>query len=96
MQSVSSRIWTHVAMSISYDDNHYTTGTNININVLSDDVMIYFTLILNSISRRMIWLIDVTLTCMTSQGHSEPESNGNEGNTPQFPELQNWAITIKC
>ena len=23
MQSVSSRIWTRVAMSISYDDNHY-------------------------------------------------------------------------
>ena len=26
MQSVSSRIWTLVAMSISYDDNHYTTA----------------------------------------------------------------------
>ena len=28
MQSVSSRIWTRVAMSISYDDNHYTTSTS--------------------------------------------------------------------
>ena len=27
MQSVSSRIWTRVAVNISYDDNHYTTGT---------------------------------------------------------------------
>ena len=27
MQSVSSRIWTRVAVSISYDDNHYSTGT---------------------------------------------------------------------
>ena len=27
MQSVLSRIWTRVAVSISYDDNHYTTGT---------------------------------------------------------------------
>ena len=26
MQSVSSRIWTRVAVSISDDDNHYTTG----------------------------------------------------------------------
>ena len=26
MQSVSSRIWTRVAVSISYDYNHYTTG----------------------------------------------------------------------
>ena len=27
MQTDSSRIWTRVAMSISDDDNHYTTGT---------------------------------------------------------------------
>ena len=33
MQSVLSWIWTCVAMSISYDDNHYTTGTSI-INLL--------------------------------------------------------------
>ena len=28
MQSVSARIWTHVGVSISDDDNHYTTGTS--------------------------------------------------------------------
>ena len=28
MQSVSSRIYTRVAVSISYDDNDYTTGTS--------------------------------------------------------------------
>ena len=28
MQSASSRIWTRVAVSISYDDNNYTTGTS--------------------------------------------------------------------
>ena len=28
MQSVSARIWTRVAVSISYDDNDYTTGTS--------------------------------------------------------------------
>ena len=27
MQSVSSGIWTRVAVFISYDDNNYTTGT---------------------------------------------------------------------
>ena len=31
MQPVSSRIWTRVAVSISYDDNHYTTGTSIEV-----------------------------------------------------------------
>ena len=30
MQSVSSRIWTRVAVFISYDDNDYTTGTSKN------------------------------------------------------------------
>ena len=34
MQSVSSRIWTRVAVSISYDDNHYTTGTS------TDDIVL--------------------------------------------------------
>ena len=29
MQSVASRIWTRVAVSISYDDNDYTTGTTL-------------------------------------------------------------------
>ena len=28
MQSVSSRIWTCVTVSISYNNNHYTTGTS--------------------------------------------------------------------
>ena len=31
MQSVSSRVWTCVAVSISYDDNRYTTGTSLYI-----------------------------------------------------------------
>ena len=33
MQSVSSRIWTRVAVSISCDDNHYTKGTSIYMTV---------------------------------------------------------------
>ena len=33
MQSVSSKIWTRVAVSISYDDNHYTTGTSLTIEI---------------------------------------------------------------
>ena len=33
MQSVSSRIWTHVAESISYDDNHYATGTCVDTSI---------------------------------------------------------------
>ena len=35
MQSVSSRIWTRVAVSTSYDDNHYTTD-NLHLSVTYD------------------------------------------------------------
>ena len=37
MQSVSSRILTRVAVSISYDDNDYTTGTSIELLVIHDN-----------------------------------------------------------
>ena len=39
MQSVSSRIWTHVAASISYDGNHYTTGTSV-FGLLSSSLLL--------------------------------------------------------
>ena len=35
MQSVSSRIWTRVAVSISYDDIHYTTGIGMPLVLLN-------------------------------------------------------------
>ena len=38
MQSVSSRIWTRIAVFISYGDNHYTTGTSIK---LISDVLLW-------------------------------------------------------
>ena len=41
MQSVSSRIWTRSAMFISYDDNHYTTGTSNNKRQIVADIRIY-------------------------------------------------------
>ena len=34
MQTVSSWIWTRVAVSIFYDDNHNTTGTYITVYYL--------------------------------------------------------------
>ena len=36
MQSFSPRIWTRVAVSISYDDNHYTIGTSITYQALDE------------------------------------------------------------
>ena len=38
MQSVSSRIWTRVAVSISFNDNHYTTSTSICIKIASKSI----------------------------------------------------------
>ena len=36
MQSVLSRIWTRVAVSISNDDNHYTTGTSFEVDLVEE------------------------------------------------------------
>ena len=41
MQPISSRIWTRVAVFISYDDNHYTTGTSIKLTMLLLYILCY-------------------------------------------------------
>ena len=38
MQSVSSRIWTRVTVSISYNDNHYTTGISNNVILIKSSM----------------------------------------------------------
>ena len=52
MQSVSSRIWTRVAVSISCDDNHYTTG---NIQIIDLIFIIGWKVLLSKI----IWRLQV-------------------------------------
>ena len=55
MQSASSRIWTRVTVSISYDDNHYTTGTSTKPQAPS----IAFRLVLRTTSRvctELLWV----------------------------------------
>ena len=37
MQSVLRSIWTRITVSISYDDNHYTTGTTY-VSIIVNDV----------------------------------------------------------
>ena len=40
MQPASTKIWTRVPVSISYSDNHYTTGTSMNwINLTAQKQM---------------------------------------------------------
>ena len=38
MQSVSSGIWTRIAMSISHDNNHYTKGTYKTTSIIGTQV----------------------------------------------------------
>ena len=62
MLSVSSRFWTRVTVSISYDDNHYTTGTSIGLNIIQSqeyfatvfDVWNLFKMILRYVLRTSI------------------------------------------
>ena len=50
MQSVSSKIWTLVAVSISYDDNHYTTHTSANLVEVYDFLIGWLVSLFNGIS----------------------------------------------
>ena len=68
MQSVSSKIWTRVAVFISYDDNHYTTGTS-SLHTINCTQF--------KLSNISIRFIDRTGT--TTPDQSGPESNSNEG-----------------
>ena len=55
MQSVSSRIWTRVAVSISYDDNHYTTDTSIKTIVIKLNVIVVTNLYLLSVGIQLFF-----------------------------------------
>ena len=48
MQSVSSRIWTRVTVSIAYDDSHYTTGTWLMFNCIVSDTRNHLTFLTNT------------------------------------------------
>ena len=56
MQSVSSKIWTRVAVFISNDDNHYTTGTS---------SFCYITISYSSWSLKIILNIPENILCIT-------------------------------
>ena len=60
MQSVSSRIWTRVAVSISCDDNHYTTGT-------SNKVFVFI-----SMTSRWIWTLIYQRHSSTYKSSNKP------------------------
>ena len=83
MQSVSSRIWTRIAVFISYGDNDYTTGTSTLPKSWINDynfkelflIQIYCSYILSSIPMeseyfldRSICAIDVTPNGTTALG----------------------------
>ena len=52
MQSVSSRIWTRVVVSISFDDNHYTTARAAKDVILSLSLVYKLFLILVPVNSR--------------------------------------------
>ena len=59
MQSASSRIWTRFAVSISNDDNHYTTGTSILIifNNVSSPFFVNCLSLMSSWSLMTFWIV---------------------------------------
>ena len=60
MQSVSSRIWTLVAVFISYNDNHYTTSTSTLKSYQPSWVIEYSSHLYRSVKLSIIWKSDLT------------------------------------
>ena len=54
MQSISSRIWTRVAVSISYDDNNYTTGIDTHLFIRNPHAAIPANMFIH-VSREINW-----------------------------------------
>ena len=68
MQSVSSRIWTRIVVSNSYDDNHYTTGTSYErlnmfrgskIELLEIELLDHLTVCIYKMRLQIIYLINM-------------------------------------
>ena len=64
MQSVSSRIWTRVAVSISYDDKHYTTGTSSAIGLNSITILFLYR---NRFGIKLLMKVDMPLNKKRTQ-----------------------------
>ena len=102
MQSVSSRIWTRVAVFISYEDNDYTTGIILNepfylqVTIFNTNILQSYdiTYLIRRISTIFIWPIDRTKTCIIYQFRSRPRSNDNQ-RLRQTSHILNWVLTIK-
>ena len=65
MQLVSYKIWTRVVVSISYDDNHYTTGTfypNRSIEVIMEQ---------NRSTSQLVYECEHLYVCMCFESESE-------------------------
>ena len=56
MQSVSSRIWTRVTVSISYDDNYYTTSTSYLLDIYLLDYTTYKKTDCSDLLTDLFWL----------------------------------------
>ena len=78
MQSVSFRIWTRVAVFISYDDNHYTTGTSTNCWDNSESPWkIPLWILTSAIPENTFWDFNMLLILLSS-----------------FPSLSSWLCRI--
>ena len=93
MQSDLFRIWTHVAVSIYNDNNHYTTGTSTSNAIALIFAIAAFkwfqALISNTKMIKQFYLIyteDLTGTATSSK--SETRSNCNEEMLHNPPELE--------
>ena len=104
MLSVTSRIWTRVTVSISYDDNHYTKDTSkIYIDCFSNMLGVSenrYNFVINSCFVQSAGPVEYT-DCTSAEGHDSPhqrvswyDTKQSDGEVPVMLELWGMRITL--
>ena len=77
MQSVSSRIWTRIAVFISYGDNDYATGTSIRIFRWAIKIMAFYLINIIYVKGNTIQHVDalsrLRFQCENGEEHENSE-----------------------
>ena len=82
MQLAWSRIWTRVAVSISYDDNHYTTGTYIHTSI-------YLSIFSFHTWSRVLWSLFLKLLLVKQHFHPKGHDLNIQRWTKYWKNLEN-------
>ena len=85
VQLVSSRIWTRLAVSISYDDNHHTMGTS---NTTGTSTLYLINCEINSLKPKHYWSLTIRPRTLVWESYTSSKKKSVYSTAPA-----NWETT---